>query len=168
MVVGEREVQERGNICIHVGVWQKPTPHCKAIILRSQFFFNFKNSINFSACAKKKKKTSCSLEDFLPVVYLGKSITLRAAYGLSVGRLLPPCPWESLLTTPELLSSMCSCRCHCDLHGGVRRTATLPGTPPSPKWAKAETRGCVHLKGILTQGTTLQAQVSKILSMERK
>ena len=82
---------------------------------------------------KKKKKTSCSLEDFLPVVYLGKSITLRAAYGLSVGRLLPPCPWESLLTTPELLSSMWSCRCHRDLHGGVRQTATLPGTLPPPK-----------------------------------
>ena len=37
-VVGGREVQKGGDIynlwLIHVDVWQKPTQHCKAIILQ--------------------------------------------------------------------------------------------------------------------------------------
>ena len=47
-VGGGRQVQEGGGIyiyiyllMIHVDVWQKPTPYCKAIIL--QLKLNFKN-----------------------------------------------------------------------------------------------------------------------------
>ena len=36
---------------IHVLVWQKPTPHCKAIIIQLK--------INVKNCKKKKKKKSC-------------------------------------------------------------------------------------------------------------
>ena len=37
-VEGGNEVQEGGNVCIlwliHVALWQKPTRHCKAIIIQ--------------------------------------------------------------------------------------------------------------------------------------
>ena len=42
-----REVQDGGDICV-VLVRQKPTPHCKAIIIQLK--------INFKNCKKKKRK----------------------------------------------------------------------------------------------------------------
>ena len=49
-VVGGREAQEEGHIytydLTHDDIWQKPTQHCKAIILQlkvSKFFFKVKN-----------------------------------------------------------------------------------------------------------------------------
>ena len=47
-----REVQDGGDICV-VLVRQKPTPHCKAIIIQLK--------INFKNCKKKKKEKELSL-----------------------------------------------------------------------------------------------------------
>ena len=53
-VGGEREVQEGGDICIlwliHGDVRQKPTQHCKAIILQLEI-----NKFNTKIPKKKKK-----------------------------------------------------------------------------------------------------------------
>ena len=48
---GGREVHEVGDICIpliHVDTWQKPTQHCKAIILSLKIDKNFKSMVDFN------------------------------------------------------------------------------------------------------------------------
>ena len=56
-VGGEREVQEGGDICIlwliHGDMRQKPTQHCKAIILQLEI-----NKFNIKIPKKKKKSHS--------------------------------------------------------------------------------------------------------------
>ena len=53
-VRGEREVQEEGDIgilrLIHVDVWQKLTPYCHYLPMKSKFFIKERNRKRVNVC----------------------------------------------------------------------------------------------------------------------